>query len=51
MADPRSFRAVFAFGLPGRALAFCRPFGAVFYTWKIFFGDVSLFAPFRRFIR
>ena len=31
MADPRSFRAAFAFGLPGRALAFCRPFGAVFW--------------------
>lgn len=51
MADPRSFRAVFAFGLPGRALAFCRPFGVVFCTWKnVFWGRVP-FCPFSAFYK
>ena len=45
MADPRSFRAVFAFGLPGRALAFCHPFGAVFLHLEKYFLGTCPFLP------
>lgn len=45
MADPRSFRAAFAFGLPGRALAFCRPFGAVFLHLEKYFLGACPFLP------
>lgn len=45
MADPRSFCAVFAFGLPGRALAFCRPFGAVFLHLEKYFLGACPFLP------
>lgn len=46
MAGPRTLRAAFTLGLPGRAFAFCRPFGAVFLEFSKFFPGACPFWAF-----